>query len=49
MLSGGKRDQFNDYLVMSETKVNKSFPFAEFHSNNFEIKSRRVQDKNVGG
>ena len=38
-----------DYLVISETKLDESFPSAQFNINNYEIRNRRDRDKNGGG
>ena len=38
-----------DYFVLSETKLDDSFPFAQFYIENFEIRNRRDRDKNGGG
>ena len=34
-----------DYFVLSETKLDDSFPSAQFYIENFEIKNRRDRDK----
>ena len=38
-----------DYFVLSETKLEDSFHFAQFYIENFEIRNRRDRDKNGGG
>ena len=38
-----------DYLVISETKLDESFPSAQFNISNYEIRNRRDRDKNGGG
>ena len=38
-----------DYFVLSETKLDYSFPPAQFYIKNFEIRNRRDRDKNGGG
>ena len=38
-----------DYFVLSETKLDDSFPSAQFYIKNYEIRNRRDRDKNVGG
>ena len=38
-----------DYFVLSETKLDDSFPSAQFYIENFEIRNRRDRDKNGGG
>ena len=38
-----------DYLVLSETKLDDSFPSAQFNLPNYEIRARRDRDKNGGG
>ena len=38
-----------DYLVLSETKLDESFPNAQFNLDGYEIKVRRDRDKNGGG
>ena len=37
-----------DYFVLSETKLDDSFPSAQFYIENFEIRNRRGRDKNGG-
>ena len=39
----------SDYFVISETKLDKSFPFAQFNTSNYELRNRRDRDKNRGG
>ena len=36
-------------FVLSETKLNDSFPYAQFYIENFEIRNRRNRDKIGGG
>ena len=38
-----------DYLFLSETKLNESFPNAQFNLDGYEIWARRDRDKNGGG
>ena len=38
-----------DYLVLSETKLDDSFPSAQFNLPNYKIRARRDRDKNGGG
>ena len=38
-----------DYFVISETKLDSSFPSAQFHLGNYEIRKRRDRDKSGGG
>ena len=38
-----------DYFVLSKTKLDDSFPSAQFYIENFEIRNRRDRDKNGGG
>ena len=38
-----------DYFVISETKLDESFPSAQFNISNYEIRNRRDRDKNGGG
>ena len=35
-----------DYLVLSETKLDESFPNAQFNLDGYEIRARRDRDKN---
>ena len=37
-----------DYLVLSETKLDESFPNAQFNLDGYEIRGRRDRDKNGG-
>ena len=37
-----------DYFVISETKLDESFPSAQFNISNYEIRNRRDRDKNGG-
>ena len=36
-------------FVLSETKLDDSFPSAQFYIENYEIRSRKDRDKNGGG
>ena len=38
-----------DYFVISETKLDESFPSAQFNISNYEIRNRRDSDINGGG
>ena len=38
-----------DYFVISETKLDDSFPTSQFIMNNYEIRCRKDRDKNGGG
>ena len=38
-----------DYLVLSETKIDQSFPTAQFHIKGYEVRARRDRDKHEGG
>ena len=38
-----------DYLVLSETKLDESFPIAQLNLDGYEIRARRDRDKNGGG
>ena len=38
-----------DYFVLSETKLDHSFPSAQFYIENFEIRNRRDRDNNGDG
>ena len=38
-----------DYLVLSETKLEDSFPSAQFSKPNYEIRARHDRQKNGGG
>ena len=38
-----------DYFVISETKLDNSFPNAQLTINNYEIRARRDRDKHGGG
>ena len=38
-----------DYLVLSKTKLDESFPNAQFNLDSYEIRARRDRDKNGGG
>ena len=38
-----------DYFLISETKLDSSFPSAQFHIGHYEIRNRRDRDKNGGG
>ena len=37
-----------DYLVFSETKLDESFPYAQFNLDGYEIRARIDSDKNSG-
>ena len=38
-----------DYLVLSETKLDESFPNAQFNLDGYKIRGRRDRDKSGGG
>ena len=38
-----------DYFVSSETKIDESFPSAQFNIDDYEIRNRRYRDKHGGG
>ena len=38
-----------DYLVISETKLDESFPFAQFKLSGYEVRARRDRHKHAGG
>ena len=38
-----------DYLVLSETKLDESFPNAQFNLDGYELRARRERDENGGG
>ena len=38
-----------DYFIISETKLDNSFPNAQLTINNYEIRARRDRDKHQGG
>ena len=38
-----------DYLVLSETKIDESFPTAQFFIKGYEVRARRDRDKHGGG
>ena len=38
-----------DYFVISETKLDDSFPTAQFNIEGYEVRARRDRDKNGGG
>ena len=38
-----------DYFVISETKLDSSFPSAQFHIGDYEIRNRRDRDKSGSG
>ena len=40
---------FLDYLFLSETEIDESFPTAQFNVEYYEIRARRDQDKYGGG
>ena len=42
-------DIFLDYFVVSETKLDSSFPSAQFHINGYEVRAQRDRDKSGGG
>ena len=44
-----KHDVPIDYFVISETKLENSFPNAQLTFNNYEIRVRRDRDKHRGG
>ena len=37
-----------DYFILSETKLDDSFPSAQFYIENFKIRNRRDRDRNGG-
>ena len=37
-----------DYFVVSETRLDSSFPSAQFHTNGSEVRARRDRDKSGG-
>ena len=37
-----------DYFVLSETKIDESFPSAQFNIHDYEIRNRRDRDKHGG-
>ena len=37
-----------DYLVLSETKIDQSFPTAQFYIKGYEVRARRDRDKHGG-
>ena len=37
-----------DYFVFSETKIDQSFPLAQFYIHNYEIRSRMDRDEHRG-
>ena len=37
-----------DYFVISETRLNNSFPYVQLTINNYEIRARRDRDKHEG-
>ena len=37
-----------DYFVVSETKLDSSFPSAQFSINGYKVRARRDRDKNGG-
>ena len=39
----------DDYLILSETKIEESFPTSQFNVEGYEIRARCDQDKYVGG
>ena len=38
-----------NYLVLSETKIDQSFPTAQFYIKGYEVRTRRYKDKHGGG
>ena len=38
-----------DYFVLSETKIDESFPSTQFNIYHYEIRNRRDRDKHGGG
>ena len=40
---------FLDYLIVSETELDNSFPSTQFHINGYKVRARRDRDKNGGG
>ena len=38
-----------DYFVISETRLNNSFPYVQLTINNYEIRARRDRDNKHGG
>ena len=38
-----------DYFVLSETKIDQSFPIAQFYIKGYEVRARRDRDKQGGG
>ena len=38
-----------DYLILSETKINESFPTVQFNVEGYEIRARRDRGKYGGG
>ena len=38
-----------NYFVLSETKLNKSFPTSQFHLSRYEIRAWKDQNKYGGG
>ena len=38
-----------DYLVLSETKIDQSFPTAQFYIKGYEVRARRDRDKHGSG
>ena len=38
-----------DYLILSETKIDESFPTSQFNIEGYEIRARRDRDKFGGG
>ena len=37
-----------DYLVLNETKIDQSFPTAQFYIKVYEVRARRARDKHRG-
>ena len=38
-----------DYFVVSKTRLDSSFPSAQFHTSGYEVRAQRERDKNGGG
>ena len=38
-----------DYLVLSKTKIDQSFPTAQFYMKGYEVRARRDRDKHMDG
>ena len=37
-----------DYLVLSEAKIDQSFPTAQFYTKGYEVRARKDRDKHGG-